>query len=98
MSDPTTREMHSDIVTRLEQGFEHDKRLRAVEQDVAALRLLPNEVQRLEQRLTADASAMEKRIVAEIQGVKPKPVWPAIAALVPAIAMLFGLAAVIYQR
>jgi len=58
--------LHADVVARLA----HDERLRKVEQDLAALRLLPDEIRR-----------MEGRLVAAIAENRPRPVWPAVSAI-----------------
>ncbi len=57
--------------------FKHDERLRAVEVKIAALDTLPEAINRLEARL-----------VSAIEANKPKPIWPAIAAMTA----LFGVA------
>lgn len=81
--DPTLRDVHQDLVSRLNQ----EDRLRAVEQHIAALRLLPGELQR-----------MEARLVAAIDGNRPKSPWPAVSAVVALVALALALAAAIYQR
>lgn len=83
MTEPTLSQVHADMIER----FEHDKRLRAVEQDVAALRLLPAEVQR-----------MEGRLVEAIKANAPKSPWPAVSALAGVLGIVLVVAAAIYGR
>lgn len=83
--DPQLRAVHEDIVTRLE----HDARLRKVEQDLAALRLLPAEMQRMESRIVA--------ALVELKGdLKPKPVWPAVSALAAVLGVVLIITAALY--
>lgn len=83
MPDPSLSEVRDELVARLE----HDKRLRAVEQDVAALRLLPDEMRR-----------MEERLVKAIEAVKPRSPWPAVSALAGALGVFLVIAAALYGR
>lgn len=82
MPDPTLSEVHADLVGRLEQ----DKRLRAVEQQVAALQGLPGAIERMEDRIT--------RAIAE---GRPRPVWPAVSSIVAAVALLLVVAQALYS-
>jgi hypothetical protein len=83
MPDLSLSQVHADLVERLEQ----DKRLRDVEQHIAALKLLPSEIQR-----------MEIRLVAAIEGNKPKSPWPAVSALAGVLSVVLILAAAIYSK
>lgn len=82
-SEPTLSQVHADMVARLNQ----DERLRAVEQELAAIRALPAELLRVETRL-----------MTAIQEVKPKPVWPVVSALVAAIGLLLLVAQALYAK
>jgi hypothetical protein len=79
--EPTLSEVHADLVGRLQQ----DDRLRKVEQDLAALRLLPGEIQR-----------METRLVSAIEANRPKSPWPAVSAIAAVFAVVLVVAAALY--
>lgn len=81
--EPTLSEVHADLVGRLEQ----DARLRKVEQDLAALRLLPAEIQR-----------MELRLVGAIEKNAPRSPWPAVSAIAAVAAVALVLLAAIYTQ
>lgn len=83
MPEPTLSEVHADLVGRLK----HDERLRAVEQKIAALELLPAAVER-----------MEARLVEAIKANAPRSPWPAVSALAGVLSVVLVLAAVIYGR
>lgn len=83
MPEPTL----SELATQIRDGFAHDERVRALEQDVAALRLLPNEVRR-----------MEDRLVEAIKANGPKPIWPVVGGLASVMMVLMALFALIYSR
>lgn len=83
MPEPTLSEVHADLAGRLDTR----ERLRAVELDLAALKLLPAEMRR-----------MEDRLVTEIRDTKPKPPWAAVSAVVAAVGLILIIAAAIYGQ
>ena len=87
MSDDHTQPTPVQIRAAVEPLFAYDERLRAVEVDTAALKVLPAEFIR-----------MEDRLVAAIEKNAPKSPWPAVSAITGAVAFLFVLAAAIYTR
>lgn len=92
MPEPTM----SDLAAQIERGFAHDERVRSLEQEVAALRLLPAEMRRMEDRITSENKASEDRIRSEIRDNKPKSPWPAVSALAAVLAVVLVIAAAIY--
>jgi hypothetical protein len=80
-TEPTLSEVHADLVGR----FKHDDRLRSVEQEVAALRLLPTEIRR-----------MEDRLVAAIEANRPRSPWPAVSAMAAVLAVVLIVSAALY--
>lgn len=82
-SEPTLSEVHADLVGRLKQ----DERLRAVEQQQAAMAAVIAEIPR-----------MEERLMAAIHEVKPKSPWPAVSALAGALSVVLVIAAVLYGQ
>lgn len=80
MPEPTLSEVHADLVGR----FHHDDRLRKVEQEVAALRELPQNMQRMEDRLINAISASKVNL------------WPAVSGIVAIIAVVLVIAGAIY--
>ena len=89
-------QVHADLVGRLQQ----DKRLRTVEQQVAALKLLPAEFVRMDSRLMRAISevkeATEQAAAVAAEASKPRPVWPAVSAIVAAIALILLVAQALY--
>lgn len=83
MPEPTLSEVHADLVGRLK----HDERLRQVEIEIGALRLLPAEMRR-----------MEDRLVSAIQEARPKSPWPAVSALAAVLGVFLVIAAAIYAQ
>jgi len=82
MSEPS----NSELSRQIEEGFRVDTRLRTVEQEIAALRLLPKEIQR-----------MEDRLVEAIAKAKPNP-WPIVAAMAAVAAVLLAVASQLYGQ
>lgn len=82
MPEPTL----SDLAEKIDRGFAHDERLRAVEQKTAVLETLPDTMRQ-----------MESRLVAAIQENKLKP-WPAVGALCSVMIVLMGVFALLYTR
>lgn len=97
MSDEHTQPTPKQIRAAVEPLFAYDERLRAVEVDMAALKVLPAEFIRMEARIVTDREQMEERLTTAIQASKPNP-WPAVSALVAAAGFLFIVAAAIYTR
>ena len=81
--EPTLSDVHADLVGRLQQ----DERLRAVEQQTAAMAVVVSEIPRMEARLTA-----------AIQDVRPKNTWAAAGVIVAAIAVVVTVFALALQR
>lgn len=50
--------------------FRHDERIRLLEQQTAAMKSLPLEMRRMEERTQQDLSHMEARLIAEIRSLK----------------------------
>jgi hypothetical protein len=88
--------VHADLVVRLQQ----DKRLRTVEQQVAALKMLPAEFVRMDDRIMRTISevkeAIEQAAAAAAEASKPRPIWPAVSAIVAAIALILLVAQALY--
>ena len=88
--------VHADLVVRLHQ----EKRLRTVEQQVAALKLLPAEFVRMDDRIMRAISevkeATEQAAAVAAEASKPRPVWPAVSAIVAAIALILLVAQALY--
>jgi hypothetical protein len=88
--------LHTDLVFRLQQ----DKRLRAVEQQIAALKLLPAELVRMDDRMMRAVSeakeAAEQAAAVAAEAAKPRPIWPAVSAIVAAIALILLVAQALY--
>jgi hypothetical protein len=79
--EPALSEVHADLVGRLQQ----DERLRKVEQDLAALRLLPAEIQR-----------MEARLVTAIEANRPRSPWTAVSAMAAVLTVVLIVSAALY--
>lgn len=90
--------VHADLVGRLQQ----DKRLRTVEQQVAALRQLPGEFVRMDDRImraiTEVKEATEQAAAVAAEASKPRPIWPAVSAIVAAIALILLVAQPLYGK
>lgn len=90
--------VHADLVGRLQQ----DKRLRTIEQQVAALRLLPAEFVRMDDRIMRAISevkeATEQAAAVAAEASKPRPIWPAVSAIVATIALILLVAQPLYGR
>lgn len=88
--------VHADLVVRLQQ----DKRLRTVEQQVAALKMLPAEFIRMDDRIVRAISevkeAAEQAAAVAAEASKPRPIWPAVSAIVAAIALILLVAQALY--
>lgn len=88
--------VHADLVVRLHQ----EKRLRTVEQQVAALKLLPAEFVRMDDRIMRAISevkeATEQAAAVAAEASKPRPVWPAVSAIVATIALILLVAQALY--
>lgn len=91
-NEPTLSDVHADLVSRLEQ----DKRLRAVEQQQAATNTevsgLRDDIKRLENASSTGFTEL-KNLVKE-NG--PRPVWPAVSAIVAAIILILAVAERLY--
>ena len=80
--------------------LQQDKRLRTVEQQVAALKLLPAEFVRMDSRIMRAISevkeATEQAAAVAAEASKPRPVRPAVSAIVAAIALILLVAQALY--
>lgn len=93
----------SQVRDELKADLKHDERLRAVEVEAAVTRTsidgmrhqitAVEDVQRLARQEAKDTRA---EILAAIEGSKPKPVWPAVSAMVAAIALILVVAQALY--
>jgi ribonuclease D len=87
VDDQHLAQLHADLVERLEQ----DKRLRALEASVAALQTIPTELTRMEDRIM--------RAIADVkEAARPRPIWPAVSALVASLALVLVVAQAIYAK
>lgn len=93
MGEPSLSQVHADLVER----FEHDKRLRAVEQEMAEARAVIRDLPRMEARIMgAITSVAEEVRRVDTEASTPKP-WPAIvSAIVAAVALLLIVAERLY--
>jgi hypothetical protein len=91
--EPTLSEVHADLVARLEQ----DKRLRTVEQQQAATNAEVGNLRTDIARLEGANAAGFTEVKALIQENRPRPAWPAISAMVAAIALLLVIAERLYS-
>lgn len=90
-NDPALlKALHADLVERLD----HDRRLRAVEQQTATLGLLPAELLRMEDRIMRAIG--ETKV--SVESNRPKPVWPAVSSVVAAVALLLVVAQALYTK
>jgi hypothetical protein len=71
----------------LREGFEHDKRIRALEAGHARV-----------EAVIADLPRMEDRLVRAIESTRPRSPWPAVGALAAALAVVLVIAAAIYGQ
>jgi hypothetical protein len=94
MAEPTLSDVHADLVGR----FEHDKRLRLVEQGQARTEAILAELPRMEERLMnaiAGIGAEVRRV--DDEATRPRP-WPAIvSAAVAAVALVLVVAERLYS-
>lgn len=90
-------------------GFKHDERIRALEVEQAESKAILANLPKMEERLTTTQRESEARTIAAqrdsenrlmkaIQESKPKSPWPAVSAVVAAVALILTLAAAIYSR
>lgn len=89
MSEPTLSDVHADLVGR----FDHDKRLRLVEQAQARTEAAIADLPRMEDRLIAaiaDVKTEIRRVDAEASTPRP---WPAIVSAVVAAVLLILIVA-----
>lgn len=98
-NEPTLRQVRDE----LKADLRHDERMRALEVEQAVARTafdgLRHQVSALEVgQAAARQEAKESRaeILAAIEATKPKPVWPAVSAIVAAIALLLLVAQALY--
>lgn len=94
MPEPSLSDVHADLVGR----FEHDKRLRLVEQGQARTEAVIADLPRMEERIMvaiAGVSAEVRRVDAEASTPRP---WPAIvSAIVASVAMVLLVAERLYS-
>lgn len=92
--DLTLSQVHGDLVQRLE----HDKRLRAVEQDVAVLKTLPTQIKELRSDLGEDIKSVHaavQQVHTDMQHRSSNlPVW--LGAAIAAVAVVLTLASALY--
>lgn len=77
----------SALRSELREGFEHDKRIRALEAGHARV-----------EAVIADLPRMEDRLVRAIEATKPKSPWPAVGALAAVLAVILVVAAALYGQ
>ena len=75
------------LADRIDRGFKHDERIRALEQGQARV-----------EAVIAELPRMEDRIMAAIEAIRPKSPWPAVGALAAALSVVLVIAAAIYGR
>jgi len=80
-NDDHVESIRADVVSRLE----HDKRLRAVETEQAAM---AKSLEMVHENLPK----MEERLMAAIAAAKPASPWPAVGALAAVMAVLLAVA------
>lgn len=94
MNEPTLSDVHADLVGR----FEHDKRLRLVEQGQARTEAIIADLPRMEERLMvaiAGVSSEVRRV--DDEATAPRP-WPAIvSALIASVALILMIAERLYS-
>jgi hypothetical protein len=93
-AEPTLRQVRDE----LKADLKHDERLRAVEVEQAVtrtsldgLRLQVGAIEELQRSSRAE-------ILAAIEAAKPKPVWPAVSAVVAAVALILVVAQALYGQ
>ena len=91
MPEPSLSEVHADLVGR----FQHDERLRHVEQTQAAQNATMHAMLEKVDALRLDAKADKRELLTAIEASKPK-VWPAVSALTGVLVLLSGFFAVLY--
>lgn len=94
VGEPTLSEVHADLVGRLE----HDKRLRAVEQRQARIEAVIEDLPRMEERIMralGDVKHNLERLDSET--TSPRPIWPALSAVVAAVALILVIAERLYS-
>ncbi|HET7736136.1 MAG TPA: hypothetical protein VFK52_09200 [Nocardioidaceae bacterium] len=87
MPEPTL----SDIADKIERGFDHDRRLRAVEIEQASTSTSVDS-------LTTEVRTMKQDLLTAIAANAPKPIWPVVGGLASVMMVLMALFAVIYSK
>lgn len=85
--EPTLRQVRDE----LKADLKHDERLRAVEVEQAVTRTSLD-------GLRHQMQTSEERLLVAIAELKPRPVWPAVSAIVAAVALLLVVSQALYTR
>ena len=89
---PTLRQVRDE----LKADLKHDERLRAVEVEQAVTRTSLDGLRQQVGAIEELQRTSRTEILAAIEAAKPKPVWPAVSAIVAAIALLLVVAQALY--
>lgn len=81
----------SQVRDELKADLALDERVRAVEIEQAVTRTSLD-------GLRHQVAGMEERLLVAIEAAKPKPVWPAVSAIVAAIALILVIAQPLYGK
>lgn len=92
--DPSLRQVRDELKADLQL----DNRVRAVEVQQAVTTTSLDGLRHQIGGLREENRGMEARLVAAIESSRPKPVWPAVSALVACIALILVIAQPLYGK